>query len=88
MAADMSKRKAIEILAWLGLILLQSQSIPALLATIQGGANIPLLMPIMTFAGLLCYLARSLAQGDTLYTVGNTIGLLGTGALIIAITYQ
>lgn len=84
----MSKRKAIEILAWVGLVLLQSQSIPALIATIQGAANIPLLMPCMTFAGLACYLARSLAQSDTLYTVGNTIGLLGTGALIIAITYQ
>lgn len=81
-------KRATETLGWIGMILLQAQAIPATIATIQGAANVPLLMPILTALGLSCYLARSLAQKDTLYTVGNSIGLLMSCTLIVAILYS
>ena len=85
----MSKKRAAESLGWVGMCLLQFQSIPAIIQTITNDTtNIPLSLPVMCMMGLACYLYRSLVQGDTLYTVGNTIGLIGQFSLICAILYS
>lgn len=85
----MSHHKAANALGWVGMLLLQMQSIPAIIQTVTNEAtNIPLSLPVMCMMGLACYLYRSLVQGDTLYTVGNTIGLIGQFSLICAILYS
>jgi hypothetical protein len=64
------------IAGWTGMALLQGSTLPTLLNSIEGNAHLPpLSLTVMTWLGLSLYLWNSIATKNTLYTVGNAIGL-------------
>jgi uncharacterized protein with PQ loop repeat len=74
-----------EIAGWVGLGCLQFNSIPAIISSIDTGATTPLGSVYLTLVGLTLYLIRSINANDTLYTVGNTIGIIGNLILLFTI---
>ena len=74
-----------EIAGWVGLGCLQFNSIPAIISSIDTGATTPLGSVYLTLVGLTLYLIRSINAKDTLYTVGNTIGIIGNLILLFTI---
>jgi uncharacterized protein with PQ loop repeat len=74
-----------EIAGWVGLGCLQFNSIPAIISSIDTGATTPLGSVYLTLIGLTLYLIRSINANDTLYTVGNTIGIIGNLILLFTI---
>jgi len=69
----------------MGLALLQFNCVPAIIAALQQGHSTPLFGVVLSIAGLSCYLYNSVKIGNTLYTVGNLIGLIGNTILLIAL---
>ena len=64
------------IAGWVGMALLQGSTLPTLLNSIEGNAHLPsFAVTVMTWLGLSLYLWNSIATNNTLYTVGNAIGL-------------
>jgi len=74
-----------EVAGWVGLGCLQFNSIPAIISSVETGSTTPLGTIYLTLVGLFLYLVRSLKANDTLYTVGNTIGIIGNGILLLTI---
>jgi hypothetical protein len=74
-----------EIAGWVGLACLQFNSIPAIISSVETGSTTPLGTIYLTLIGLALYLVRSLKANDTLYTVGNTIGIVGNVILLTTI---
>ena len=71
-----------ELARWIGLGCLQFNSVPAIMASIETGSTTPVGTVVLTLVGLSLYLIRSLKTADTLYTVGNTIGIVGNLILL------
>lgn len=71
-----------EISGWVGLACLQFNSVPAIISSIETGETTPTGTILLTLIGLSLYLIRSLKTSDTLYTVGNTIGIVGNLILL------
>jgi uncharacterized protein with PQ loop repeat len=71
-----------EISGWVGLACLQFNSVPAILSSVQTGETTPVGTIVLTLIGLALYLIRSIKTNDTLYTVGNIVGLVGNGILL------
>ena len=70
----------------LGLIMLQSNSLPAVFYAIETGKAAPVSTILMTLGGLSCYLWHSVIETkNTLYTIGNCIGLLGNSILLYVV---
>ena len=65
-----------KIFPWTGLVVLQSANIPILIDVWLHGLVVPLMAPIATIYGLSAYLYHSIVTKNTLYTVGNCIGLV------------
>ena len=86
----MKNKHLAEIGGYIGMIFLQGVSLPVLWNVLFAGASIsiPLYYIGATAFGLLLYLIRSIAQKDLLYTISNSIGLAGQGALITVIFTQ
>jgi hypothetical protein len=62
---------------WIGMVLLQSSTVPALLSSLSGSADLPpLSLTALTWAGLTLYLWNAINQRNRLYIVGNSIGLV------------
>jgi len=81
----MNKIKSIswgELAGWVGLGCLQFNSVPAIIASVETGSTTPIGTIVLTLVGLFLYLIRSLKTADTLYTVGNTIGIVGNAILL------
>ena len=78
-------KKFAEISGWVGLACLQFNSVPAIMSSLETGETTPLGTILLTMAGLSLYLVRSLATNDTLYTMGNVIGLVGNSILLATI---
>ena len=81
----MQNKKFTEISGWVGLACLQFNSVPAIVSSLETGETTPIGTIVLTIIGLSLYLVRSLATNDTLYTVGNVIGLVGNGILLATI---
>jgi len=61
---------------WVGMIMLQGNNVPTLLASLSGSAHLPpLSLTSLTWCGLLLYLWNAIHTGNRLYIVGNVIGL-------------
>jgi len=71
-----------EISGWVGLAMLQFNSVPAIISSMETGETTPVGTILLTLGGLSLYLIRSLKTNDTLYTVGNTIGIVGNLILL------
>ena len=74
-----------EIAGWVGLACLQFNSVPAIISSVETGSTTPVGTVALTLIGLILYLIRSLSAQDTLYTVGNTIGIIGNLILLATI---
>ena len=74
-----------EVCGWLGLGCLQFNSIPAIISSVETGSTTPVGTVALTLIGLSFYLVRSLTAQDSLYTVGNVIGLVGNLVLLATI---
>ena len=74
-----------EVAGWVGLACLQFNSVPAIISSVQTGSTTPVGTVGLTLIGLVLYLIRSLSAQDTLYTVGNTIGIVGNLILLATI---
>ena len=74
-----------EIAGWVGLGCLQFNSVPAIISSIETGSTTPVGTVGLTLVGLVLYLIRSISAQDTLYTVGNTIGIVGNLILLATI---
>jgi len=81
----MLNKNTSEIMGWVGLGCLQFNSVPAIISSIETGNTTPIGTILLTMIGLALYLVRSLATNDTLYTVGNVIGLVGNAILLTTI---
>jgi uncharacterized protein with PQ loop repeat len=75
------------LIGWVGMAMLQFNSIPAIFSAIQNGAKYPLATIILTIIGLSCYMYRAIVDNDKLYIVGNTIGLVGNLILLLVTIY-
>ena len=71
-----------EIAGWVGLGCLQFNSVPAIISSLETGNTTPVGTIVLTLVGLSLYLIRSLKTADTLYTVGNVIGIVGNVILL------
>jgi len=78
-------KKFAEISGWVGLACLQFNSVPAIISSLETGETTPIGTIVLTMVGLSLYLVRSLATNDTLYTMGNVIGLIGNSILLATI---
>ena len=71
-------------IGWIGMAMLQFNSIPAIFAALDSGAKFPIATIILTIAGLSCYMYRAILDKDALYITGNLIGLVGNTILLLA----
>jgi hypothetical protein len=74
-----------EVAGWVGLGCLQFNSVPAIISSVETGSTTPVGTVALTLIGLTLYLVRSLTAQDSLYTVGNVIGLVGNFVLLATI---
>jgi hypothetical protein len=81
----MENKRFTEISGWVGLACLQFNSVPAIMSSLETGETTPIGTIILTMVGLSLYLIRSIATKDTLYTMGNVIGLVGNAILLATI---
>ena len=77
-------------IGWLGMLLVQGASFPALYELIvMGKADLPpLSMVLMLQIGLALYFARALIQKDTVYLISNGIGFAIQTLLFCVIIYK
>lgn len=71
-------------IGWIGMALLQFNSIPAILAAVNDGSRFPIATILLTIAGMACYTYRAIVDKDALYITGNLIGLTGNIILLFA----
>lgn len=81
----MLKLTKAEIVGYVGMAMLQFNSVPAIIQALKTGASAPIATMFLSIAGLSCYLYNSVKTGNTLYTVGNIIGIIGNTILVIAV---
>jgi hypothetical protein len=67
--------------AYVGLCCVQLALLPSFFST-----DLPhFSLPLMVFLGLICYQYRAWVQRDMVYTIGNCIGLILNGLMLIRI---
>lgn len=71
-------------IGWIGMAMLQFNSIPAILSALENGSKYPIATILLTIGGLLCYMVRAIIDRDSLYITGNLIGLVGNTILLLA----
>lgn len=81
----LQNKKFAEISGWVGLACLQFNSVPAIISSLETGNTTPIGTILLTMVGLSLYLIRSINTSDTLYTVGNVVGLVGNAILLATI---
>jgi hypothetical protein len=72
------------LIGWIGMAMLQFNSIPAIFSALENGSKYPLATILLTIGGLACYMVRAIADKDKLYITGNLIGLTGNVILLLA----
>ena len=81
---EIEKKKGIPFedrVAYDGLCLVQLALLPSFFST-----DLPhFTLPLMVFCGLRCYQYRAYVQRDMVYTIGNTIGIILNGSMLIRI---
>ena len=75
------------LIGWAGLGMLQFNSIPAIFQAVESGQSAPISTIMLTLAGLACYLYNSIKTGNTLYTAGNIIGIIGNSILLAVVLF-
>ncbi len=85
-----TKARICELSGWLGMILVQSATLPTTFGVLMGWSNQlpPISMVILVWAGLAFYFVRAFAQRDTLYMVSNGFGFIVNTVLLAIIVYR
>lgn len=73
-----------EFIGWLGLGLLQTNTLPSIYVAITENKSMPIVSILMILTGLSCYLYRAIKQNDKLYIVGNLMGII-TNVILLGI---
>lgn len=78
-----------ELCGWLGMILVQSATLPTTLANLLGFSNQlpPLSMVLLVWTGLALYFVRAYYQRDVLYMFSNGLGFVLNSILLALIVY-
>jgi lysylphosphatidylglycerol synthetase-like protein (DUF2156 family) len=82
--------KTSEIAGWLGMVLLQGATLPAMLNRLYNPESAilpPVSMVLLVWCGLALYFWRAFAQKDYLYMVSNGIGLFLNSVLMALIIF-
>ena len=69
-------------IGWLGMALIQFNSIPAIIEAIKTGSSTPFLSVILTVSGLILLTVYSIILKDRVYIFGNLSGLVGNLILL------
>ena len=79
-----------DISGWLGMILIQSSTLPVTYNIWKGTAtNIPpLSMITLVWAGIILYLIRAIIQKDIVHITSNTIGFITQSALMALVVFK
>ena len=85
----LDKAKICELSGWVGMILVQSATLPTLIGNILGWSDKlpPLSMVLLVWLGLTLYFVRAFAQRDVLYMVSNGLGFILNTVLLALIVY-
>ena len=83
-------QKVAEFGGWVGMILIQSSTIPVSISIIRGNVERipPIDMTTMIWAGLFLFLLRSISNKDTLYIVSNSVGFFFQTILLTLIAFK
>jgi hypothetical protein len=83
-------QKISEFGGWIGMILIQSSTIPVSISIIRGNAERipPVDMTVMIWVGLFFFLLRAIANKDNLYIVSNSVGFFFQTILLILIAFK
>ncbi|CAB4127424.1 hypothetical protein UFOVP84_180 [uncultured Caudovirales phage] len=83
-------QKAAEFGGWVGMVLIQMSIVPVSISIIRGTAERvpPLDMTLMIWVGLFLFLIRSIANGDRLYIISNSVGFFFQTVLLILIAFK
>lgn len=78
-----------ELCGWLGMILVQSATVPVTVGNIMGWTNAlpPISMVLLVWAGLALYFVRAYYQKDALYMFSNGLGFLLNSTLLALIVF-
>ena len=78
-----------ELCGWLGMILVQSATLPTTIGNIMGWTHVlpPLSMVFLCWSGLFLYFIRAYYQKDTLYMVSNGFGFFVNSILLSLIVF-
>jgi hypothetical protein len=78
-----------EIGGWVGMVLIHSATMPAIIGKIMGWSNDlpPLSMVLLVWSGLALFLVRAIARRDWLYTVSNAFGFVLNSVLLSIIVF-
>jgi hypothetical protein len=75
------------LIGWVGMAMLQFNSIPAIFSAVENGSKYPLATILLTIGGLCCYMVRAIADNDKLYIVGNLVGITGNLILLFVTVF-
>lgn len=83
------KMPATELSGWLGMIFVQSATLPTTLSNLLGYSKQlpPVSMVLLVWVGLALYFVRAYKQRDTLYMVSNGFGFFVNTILLALIVF-
>lgn len=75
---------------WIGLVFIQSATIPVTYDILQGKATHipPMSMVVLIWSGLIFYLVRAVIQRDIIHITSNTIGFITQSILMALIVFK
>ncbi len=76
------KAKAATLAGLIGMVLIQSNTVPVIIGTINGGSLPPLIMTVQSIIALALLLAHACYNRFALYVAGNAFGLIGQCAVL------
>lgn len=85
---ELAKFNHADAIGYVGLALVQLNVLPGIWQAFKGGASAPISSILLMVVGLACYLYNSVKTGNTLYTVGNAVGLVANLVLLFAVLYK
>ena len=75
---------------WLGMILIQSSTLPVTYNVLMGNATHvpPFSMIFLVWSGIILYLIRAIIQKDIVHITSNTIGFVTQSALMALVVFK
>lgn len=85
-----NKNKVGNCCGWLGMILIQSATLPVTYKILIGESTHvpPISMVLLVWSGLILYLVRAIIQKDTIHIISNSIGFITQSVLTALIVFK